>query len=90
MPDENSRRLGERDSFDTRSAVAGKGKRNRRKRTAQASTLRRINAVARERQATWVETSAVWVATGQPLPTEGLTQDLEHLYDDLRQQRAGS
>ena len=89
MP-ENSRRSGDTNALDTRSAVVGKGKRKRRKRTAQASTLRRINAVARERQATWVESTEAWVATGRPLPTDRLTEDLEQLYSDLRQERAGS
>ena len=36
-------------ALDTRNAVAGKGKRKRRKRTTQAGTVRRINGKARER-----------------------------------------
>jgi hypothetical protein len=69
-------------ALDTRE-VAGKGKRKRRKRTTQATTLRSIHAVARERQ-------AAWAASGQRTLTDQLTQELEQLYGDLRDERKGT
>jgi hypothetical protein len=70
-------------ALDTRDAVAGKGKRGRRKRTAVAGTVRRINAKARERQAAWLE-------TGQPNRTHKLTRELGELYGAHRDEQAGT
>lgn len=74
------------DGLDTRK-VAGEAKgqtRSRnRKRTTGATTIRRINARARERQAAWAE-------TGQPNLTEHLTRELDGLYDAYRDERAGT
>ncbi len=42
-------------ALDTRDAVAGKGKRKRRKRTTLAGTQRRINAKVTERRSAWDE-----------------------------------
>jgi hypothetical protein len=69
-------------ALDTRE-VAGKGKRNRRKRTTAAGTVRRINARARERQAAWLE-------TGQPNLTYRLTRELDGLYGEHRDEQAGT
>lgn len=72
--------------LDTRK-VAGETKAERkprnRKRTRNASTLRRINATARERQ-------AAWLATGQPTTTYQLTRELDGLYGEHRDDQAGT
>lgn len=77
-------------ALDTRE-VAGKGKRNRRKRTTHATTVRQINAKARERQAAWRE-------GGKPNVTYALTRKLngpeerlapEGLFAEHRQELAG-
>jgi hypothetical protein len=70
-------------ALDTRDAVAGKGKRKRRKRTTQAATLRRINAKACDRQ-------VAWAATGKPNETERLTRELDEDFDALRELRKGA
>ena len=67
-------------ALDTRNAVAAKGKRKRRKRTAQACALRRINAKARDRQIAWAERN--------PTTVEELTGELEREYRALRSKRA--
>jgi hypothetical protein len=67
-----------------RSLVEAKGRRSRnRKRSTGATTIRRIDARARERQAAWTE-------TGQPNLTERLTRELDGLYGDYRDERVGA
>lgn len=70
--------------LDTRE-VAGKGERGRRrrKRTTEATTVRRIQAKARERQDAWLE-------TGQPNKTFQLTRELTVLYGAHREEQAGT
>jgi hypothetical protein len=74
------------EGLDTRE-VAGeiKGQRSRRnrKRTTGATTIRQINARARERQAAWAE-------TGKPNVTEHLTRELDGLYGEYRDEQAGT
>jgi len=70
-------------SLDTRDAVAGKGKRKRRKRTTHAATTRQIHAKARDRQAAWLE-------TGRPFTTYRLGRELGELYDEHRDEQAGT
>jgi len=71
--------------------VAGNAKRKRRKRTKSASTLRQIQAKARERQKAWAEGD-------QPNVTARLSADLngpehllrpEGLFAEGRQEMAG-
>jgi hypothetical protein len=87
---DRSRNTGDQ-ALDTRDAVAGKGKRKRRKRTTAEGTVRRINAKARDRQRAWLE-------TGRRNDTERLTRELngsedsmvpEGLYAELRDVRKG-
>jgi hypothetical protein len=81
MCPQDSPRLGDR-PLDTRDAVAGKGKRTRRRRTTAASTVRRINAKARDRH-------DAWALGGKPNLTERLTVELDELYGELREHRKG-
>lgn len=78
------------DGLDTL-RVAGKAKRKRRKRTKAASTLRQIQAKARERQKAWAEGD-------RPNDTARLSVDLngpehllrpEGLFAESRQEQAG-
>ena len=66
----------------TPDSVAGevKPKRRDRKRTVGATTVRRVNAKARERQDAWAE-------GGRPQRTEELTEELVDLYGRLNEQR---
>ena len=66
--------------------VAGEAKRKRRnrKRTFHATTVRRIQAKARERQ-------NVWTAGGdQPNRTTTLTRELDELFDERRDEQKGT
>ena len=81
-------------TLDTRDAVAGKGKRKGRKRTREATTVRRIHAKARERQAAWLDggpREPMWL-DGQPYRRETyeLTRELDALYGEHRDDQAGS
>ena len=68
--------------------------RKRRKRTAHATTVRRINAKARDRQEAWLDGEphkVEWVdgAPRRDVKAESFTKELEELYDDLRAERKG-
>jgi len=93
-------------ALDTRDAVAGKGKRKRRKRTTQAATLRRIDAKARDRQDIRSERQPIGNRYRRPpilsedelrardvtreLRVERITDGLECEFENLRALRAGA
>jgi hypothetical protein len=70
-------------SPDIRNAVAGKGRRKRRKRSTAATNVRRINGKACGRQTAWLETA-------QPNTMHRLTRELDELYGEHRDEQPGT
>lgn len=80
-PPERSPRFDGNSSPDSRKLEMGKGK--KRSGSRGSGTTRQIQRTARERQEAWLE-------TGRPNDTFRLTHELDVLYDEHRDEQAGT